>query len=85
MPVSFSQQISSSTQLCNIDQYKFILYLFRKQKDEVWFVSPYLENGDLERAIKDPNKYVTPTRRLKILLQIALALKHIHTEVPGVR
>ncbi|XP_060554454.1 uncharacterized protein LOC132715468 [Ruditapes philippinarum] len=57
----------------------------RKSKEEVWFVSPYFSNGDLRTAIQTKGKDLNAMTRVRILLQIALALKYIHTGVPDVR
>ncbi|XP_060570224.1 uncharacterized protein LOC132728581 isoform X2 [Ruditapes philippinarum] len=58
-------------------------------KKEFWFVSPLCENGDLDQVLQhDRTQQVlklNAQKRVKILLQVALAIKYIHTEVPGVR
>jgi serine/threonine protein kinase len=59
------------------------------RKNEFWFVSPLCENGDLDQVLQhDRTQQVlklNAQKRVKILLQVALAIKYIHTEVPGVR
>ncbi|XP_060561631.1 uncharacterized protein LOC132721361 [Ruditapes philippinarum] len=65
-------------------------------KREFWFVSPLCENGDLYEVLKhdrtvlqhDRTKQIlklNAQKRVKILLQVAVAIKYIHTAVPGVR
>ncbi|XP_060554326.1 uncharacterized protein LOC132715353 [Ruditapes philippinarum] len=56
---------------------------------EFWFVSPLCENGDLYKVLKHDRMQqipkLTAPKRVKILLQVALAIKYIHTKVHGVR
>jgi serine/threonine protein kinase len=60
---------------------------------EFWFISPYCENGDLHDAIKrrkdqnniDEININNQATRVKILLQISLAIQYIHTPVLKVR
>ncbi|XP_060554325.1 uncharacterized protein LOC132715351 [Ruditapes philippinarum] len=70
-----------------------LLAAVEKSKEEVWLISPYCENGDLHDAIargKDQNStdeinINKQATRVKILLQIALAIQYIHTPVQNVR
>ncbi|XP_060595065.1 uncharacterized protein LOC132749353 isoform X2 [Ruditapes philippinarum] len=70
-----------------------LLAVVEKSKEEVWLISPYCENGDLHDAIasgKDQNNtdeinINNQATRVKILLQIALAIQYIHTPVQNVR
>ncbi|XP_060595068.1 uncharacterized protein LOC132749356 isoform X2 [Ruditapes philippinarum] len=71
-----------------------LLAVVEKSNDECWFISPYCENGDLHAAIKSGKDKKNNTSdininnqatRVKILLQIALAIQYIHTEVTNVR
>ncbi|XP_060595072.1 uncharacterized protein LOC132749358 [Ruditapes philippinarum] len=59
------------------------------EKREVWFVSPLCENGGLDEVLKHDRKKsilkLNAQKRVKILLQVALAIQYIHTAVPDVR
>ncbi|XP_060585237.1 uncharacterized protein LOC132741158 [Ruditapes philippinarum] len=72
----------------------FILPLIASTKTsngDIWLITPYCENGDLEKAIKDGKdskdkmEINMQRTRVRIALQIALAIQYIHTEVPNVR
>jgi hypothetical protein len=77
--------------------YLKLCLLFCNFLRECWFIYPYCENGDLYDAIKrgknekDEKKKTkkininNQATRVKILLQIALAIENIHTKVPKVR
>jgi serine/threonine protein kinase len=56
---------------------------------EVWFVFPLCENGDLYEVLKhdrtESSQTLNAQKRVKILLQVALAIQYIHTAVPDVR
>jgi serine/threonine protein kinase len=57
---------------------------------EFWFVSPLCSKGDLYKVLKhdrmlNTSLWLNAVKRLKILLQVALAIEYIHTAVPGVR
>ena len=51
---------------------------------EFWFVSPRCGKGDLNEILKNKES-MNASKRAKVLLQIAVAIKYIHTKVQGVR
>ncbi|XP_060555737.1 uncharacterized protein LOC132716459 isoform X2 [Ruditapes philippinarum] len=60
-------------------------------RKEFWFVTPRCRNGDLftvlkeYRENKDARVKLNAVKRVKIIFQLALAIKYIHTAVRGVR
>jgi serine/threonine protein kinase len=56
------------------------------RKKEFWLISPLCSKGDLYNVLKDDHGLrLNAVKRVKILLQVALAIEYIHTAVPGVR
>jgi len=58
-----------------------------------YFISPYMETGDLRNALDVDEKLIfthhdpkmNQGMRLKILYQVARAIDYLHTPVPGFR